>query len=258
MKNKKFHHNQIDISYYITPKAKKTILLLHGWSSSVKSYPKLIQQLVDKNFQVIFLEFPSHGSSDKLKKPYDVSDFNKLILDFISYLKLTYNLSLDAIFAHSNGCRVLIDVLPKLPSNIEVFIAAGAGIKYKKNILQKLVFNLSRLKNLVRFFPFFKFFRKLVLKFISAHDYLNLDNDQVLKETFLNLINYDAENSLKKIYQPVYLIWGDSDTYTPLYMGEIMDKKIANSKLVVLPNMTHGIHLKDPNFLANFINQHTS
>lgn len=258
MKNKKFNYDKKNISYYITPKSKKTILLLHGWSSSIKSYPKFIQQLVDKNFQVIFLEFPSHGSSDKLDKPYQVSDFNKLILDFISYLKLSYNISLDAVYAHSNGCRVLIDILPKLPSNLDVFIVAGAGIKFRKNIFQKIVYQLSKLKKIIRFIPFFKSIRKFTLKLISAHDYLNLESDEALKQTFINLINYDTENSLKKIYQSVHLIWGDKDTYTPLYMAEIMNEKIKNSKLTILKDMTHGIHLKDPNFLATYINQHTS
>jgi len=258
MKNNTFQFEDLKISYYITSKAKKTILLLHGWQSSVKSYPKLIQQLVDKNFQVIFLEFPSHGSSEKLKKAFDVQDFNKLVLDFISYLKLSYNISLDAIYAHSNGARVLVDVLPKLASNLDVFIVAGAGVKYRKNIFQKIIFVLSKFKKFIQFLPFFKFLRRCILKMISAHDYLNLDSDEALKETFLNLINYDAEKSLERIFQPVHLIWGDKDTYTPLYMAHTMDKRIPNSKLVILKNMTHGIHLKDPNFIANYINQHTS
>lgn len=258
MKNNIFKYNTLNISYYITPKAKKTILILHGWGSSIKSYPKLIQQLVDKNFQVIFLEFPSHGSSSKLEKPYDVKDFNELILSFIEYLKLSYNISLDAIFAHSHGARVLYDILPELNSNIEVFIAAGAGIKYRKNFIQNLIFQLSKFKKFLRFIPFFKTIRRLVLRFIKAHDYLELEENQALKETFINVINYDAEPSLAKIYQHVYLIWGDKDTYTPLYMGELLESKIKNSKLIVLKDMTHGIHLKDPDFLANYINQYTS
>ncbi|MBT5346763.1 alpha/beta hydrolase [bacterium] len=258
MKNKTFKYDNGNISYYITPKSKKTILMLHGWGSSIKSYPKLIQQLVDKNFQVIFLEFPSHGFSDKLDKPYKVSDFNNLILNFISYLKLSYNISLDAVYAHSNGCRVLIDILPKLTSNLDVFIVAGAGIKYRKNLFQKIVSLLSRFKKVIRFMPFFKTIRGIILRLISAHDYLKIESDIALKETFINLINYDAENSLQNIYQHVHLIWGDKDTYTPLYMAEIMNQKIKNSKLTIIKDMTHGIHIKDPNFLATYINQHTS
>ena len=52
---------------------------------------------------------------------------------------------------------------------------------------------------------------------------------------------------LKNIKSPTLLIWGDKDTATPLYMGKIMEKEIADSGLVVLKNTGHYSYLDDYN-----------
>jgi len=256
MQNLNYTYQGLKLDYYLSKPGKKTILILHGWGSSIQSYPKLIQLLTDVNFQTILLEFPGHGGSDKLNTNWEVADFNKLVLDFIQHMKSKHKLTLDAIYAHSNGARVLFNVLPDLPSKVDIFIAAGAGVPYRKNILQKTVEFLSPLKGILKFIPFFKFFRSLVLRLIGAHDYLKLDES--MQQTFHNLVSYDCRPILSSIPQEVHLLWGDNDLQTPVYMAHTLDQEIPKSKLTILPNTTHGIHKMHPDFVVKYINQHTS
>jgi len=256
MQKLNYKYDDLNLKYYISGKGDKTILMFHGWSSSIKSYPRLIQLLNELNFVTVFLEFPGHGDSDNLKKAWTVKNFNQLILDFKKFIETQHELKFNCIYAHSNGGRVLLEVLPKIEKSLNIFLVASAGIRFRKNLLQKIISFLSPISKVLKYVPFYKFFRKILLKSIKSHDYLNVDES--MKETFINLIEYDATSKLSKIPQDCYLIYGDQDTFTPMYMAEILNSNIKNSKLIKIPNMTHGIHLKDPEFIANFINQHTS
>jgi pimeloyl-ACP methyl ester carboxylesterase len=71
-----------------------------------------------------------------------------------------------------------------------------------------------------------------------------------LKQTFLNMISTDLKEDIKKIDIFTLLLWGEKDTYTPISDAYFMRDNIKKSKLVVLENETHGIHLKNPKKLV--------
>jgi pimeloyl-ACP methyl ester carboxylesterase len=97
--------------------------------------------------------------------------------------------------------------------------------------------------------------RKLFYRAIWWHDYLNAENNPYLKETYLNMIKSDLSNIIPKIKQDTLLIWWQNDTYTPVSDWLYMRKHIRGSKLVILENEKHWIHLTNPELLVNtFIN----
>jgi pimeloyl-ACP methyl ester carboxylesterase len=54
---------------------------------------------------------------------------------------------------------------------------------------------------------------------------------------------------------PVLLIWGKNDQLTPIWQAEIMNKKITNSKLIIVSNGNHNLALLQPNTTAKIIGQ---
>ena len=86
------------------------------------------------------------------------------------------------------------------------------------------------------------------MKYGSA-DYNALDDE--MKKTFVKVISEDLRPLLPNIKASTLLIWGERDTATPLWMGQTMEKEIADAGLVVFENDDHFAYLKQwPRFVA--------
>ncbi|OGF22782.1 hypothetical protein A2Y83_03945 [Candidatus Falkowbacteria bacterium RBG_13_39_14] len=175
-----------------------------------------------------------------------------------------------AIIAHSFGGRVAIKLAAKNPEWIsEIFLCDAAGIKHPPTIRQKLAGAVARgWRKVVKLMgtksgdnhstahgkippspqagstPFRKggMVRRVFYKLIGATDYYNCKNE-IMKETFKNVIAEDLTNCLDKIKIPATIIWGEKDRYTPLVDGRLMNEKIKRSELHVIKGAGHGVHL---------------
>ncbi len=81
------------------------LVLLHGWARglSKEKYSNLIN-LLSKNFRVIALDFPGFGGSDQPPCPWGVDSYAKLVVNFLTKLKVKPI----AIIGHSFGGKVAI------------------------------------------------------------------------------------------------------------------------------------------------------
>ena len=59
----------------------------------------------------------------------------------------------------------------------------------------------------------------------------------------VKVIHDNLESLLSDIKVPTLLVWGDEDQDTPLYMGKIMEEKIADSGLIILKGAGHYSYL---------------
>ena len=92
----------------------------------------------------------------------------------------------------------------------------------------------------------------LVQRFGSA-DYKALSPE--MRKTFVKVVGYDQSALLSHIKNPTLLIWGDRDTETPLWMGQQMEKEIADSGLVVLEGGTHFAYLEQATRFQTIVRQ---
>lgn len=83
-----------------------------------------------------------------------------------------------------------------------------------------------------------KFYKKF-----GSDDYQ--DSSGIMRKILVKLVNENLKPLLKDIKAPTLLIWGDEDEATPLYMGKIMEREIADSGLVVLEGTGHYSYLED-------------
>lgn len=238
--------NNINLSYYIHGNGPQKVLILHGFGSSIKSWEKFISLFPESQYTVLFPELPGFAGSSNPPIPWQVSDYSSFILDLINHL----DFKLDYLICHSFGGRISIDLLSQnlLPHTKKAAFIAAAGVRPKLNLKQKFITKVGSTLNFIKSLPILgKPYQYLVTKFrkiIGAGDYNQVSG--TMKQTFINVINTDLTENLSSIATPIKLFWGSNDTYTPLYMGHIMNQKIPNSEIQVYTGKKHGLHLTMP------------
>lgn len=213
------------------------ILLLHGWMASIEAMRPIADAVVNMGMRAISLDFPGFGGSDEPNVVFGVEDYARITLDFIKRIGLVR----PDVICHSFGGRVAIMLSSADDTlfNRLVFVDA-AGIRPKRGLAYyfrtykyKLGKRLSKIKWIDNAF-------KLSEKRQNAgsSDYRELKSD-IMRGTFVKVVNLDLTGRLKCIKNPVLLIWGTEDTSTPLYMAKIMNKLIPDSGLVELQGAGH-------------------
>lgn len=234
----------------------KPLLLLHGWGACINSMAP-IWQYFKTNFKVYVLDFPMGvNDSGEPSTPWGVPEYAEMVRKFIQEL----NILKPHVIAHSFGGRVAIYLASKDQYLFDkIVLVDAAGVKPKqtlKNKIKKVMFKCGKVC-LKIFTPKDKLEDKLnaYRKKHSSSDYLALKSD-VMRKTFVNVINLDLTKKLKDIECPVLLMWGENDSDTPLYMAHIMAKEIKDAGLVVLKNAGHFSYLDNENEFNLIVNKY--
>ena len=236
----------LEINYedFINQENTETVLILHWWWWSSQSWLEVWDLLFQSGFNVIIPDLPWFWKT-KLEKTFDLEEYAIVIEEFIKKLKLDNII----LWWHSNGWAIAIKIANRWKINISRLVlnnSAGIRNDKKRNFKRKL------LKNTIKYFSFLKNIFKnkkiriLFYKLIWGQDYLNAEKNPYLKQTYLNMISSDLQNEIKTIKNNTLLIWWEKDTYTPTSDAYFMRNNIKKSKLIILNNETHWIHLKNP------------
>lgn len=251
--------NKSDISYEIfesNTSNSDTILILHWWQWASSSWTQVWDLLNMEEYNVIIPDIPWASKNTTCNDIYTLDLYAELIEDFVNKLKEDYeniNFNNLIILWHSNGWAISIKIASRgILKFIRLVLNNSAWIRNDK----KRTFKRKFLSKLVKYFWLFKKvkflnrIRKLFYKVIWWQDYLKAEENPNLKQTYLNMISSDLKNEIKDLDCFTLLIWGEKDTYTPVSDWYFMRENIKKSKLIVLENETHGIHLKNPKRLV--------
>lgn len=253
MKKEKLKLNQsLEIYYrkYFSEKNKENILILHWWWWSSDSWIEVSHMLDKAWYNLIVPDLPGFGDT-KIDKIYDVWDYAEIVEIFIEKLWLS-NQEFYLLW-HSNWWRISIILENRKIIKIKKLILNNsAWIKRVLSKKQKVFKIITKIFKVFKWLPWAKKLRELYYKAIWAHDYLKAENP-LIKKTFLNMINSNLIENIKKIKTETLIIWWEKDSYTPLSDWKIMEKNIKNSKLIILDWERHGIHLQNPKRLFNTI-----
>ncbi len=220
---------------YIDEGEGKHVLLLHGWGGSIQTMMPIFNILKNK-FRVVIVDLPGFGSSDIPKTPWNSYDYAECIHRLIKKL----NLKDLILFGHSHGGRISIILASKYELVKKLILIDSAGIIPKRKAIYYIkVYCFKMLKKIFLAFPaknkkekLDKFYKKF-----GSRDYR--DSDGLMRQTMVKVINDNLFNLLGLIKAPTLLIWGENDEETPLYMGQIMEKEIPDSGLVILKGAGH-------------------
>lgn len=216
----------------------QTLYIIHGWTYTVEPWAKTIALLKKNGINVKMLNVP--GLTSPSQKVWTIADYvawaNKNIPDGATAL------------GHSNGGRILLNLLAENPGKLKhVILLDAAGVyepSKKRDLMRKLSKAFAPLKKI-------KPLRKVIHKVVGASDYDHAPAN--MKQTLSNMLDSDKDLDISKVTTPTTIIWGEDDAVTPLRQGKVMHEKIAGSRFVAHKNWKHAPYLDDPAGLAKVI-----
>ncbi|MEK7172891.1 MAG: alpha/beta hydrolase [Patescibacteria group bacterium] len=220
-----------------------TLIILHGWQSSKEKWQKVKEMLESLDLKVVALDLPGFKPENQLSRPWNLNDYVAWLENLlIAYPEPVY------LLGHSFGGRIAIKLAAKNPTKLKgLILVAAAGIKNRSlsiRFWRQLAKTFSpRANSIAKRFLYHFILRK--------KDYLEAQGH--LKQTMANAITEDLTPLLKTIITPALLVWGKKDTLTPIKDAYLMNKEIKNSRLEVLPQNGHSLHLQCPEVLAQKI-----
>jgi len=237
-----------------------TLIILHGWQSSQEKWQKVKELLESPILKVVVLDLPGFKPENQLPRPWNLDDYAAWLENLlIAYPEPVY------LLGHSFGGRIAIKLAAKNPSKLKgLILAAAAGIKRKKTIKDRILLKIVRLakklgvqEQFSDMRGFNQLARKIFYRYVLRRtDYFTANPMQ--KEIMKSALEEDLATLLPAISAPTLIIWGKKDSFTPIKDAYLMKEKIKNSRLEVLPQNGHSLHLQCPEKLApaikNFIN----
>jgi len=223
---------------YETEGVGEDLVILHGWGYDITLLNNLKNALKD-SYRVTLIDLSGHGKSPEPTTPITVYDYADIVEKTLDKL----NINSAYFLGHSFGCRLSIIIASRNPGRVKKMVLCGAaGIKDKRGFDYYLkVYSYKIAKSFLKTFAPRKFEKWKNSK--GSEDYKKLSD--VMKATFSNIVNEDLSYLLSKIQAPTFLIWGENDTATPLYMADIMEKEIPDCAKVVYMGRTHYAFLEE-------------
>ena len=219
----------------------KTLYIIHGWTYSVEPWNKTIKLLNDNyKIKVKMLHVP--GLTDPSKKVWNIDEYVKWADSLLPE---------DAVvLGHSNGGRILLNLLSRQPARVSHLILLDAAGVYepskKRDILRAISQLFAPLKQI-------KVLRKLLHRIIGAGDYEKAPEN--MKKTLTNMLDSDRQLDISKVKVKTDILWGELDKITPPRHAQKMHQQIKKSRLKLFSNWTHAPYICDPEGLALAISE---
>jgi len=242
------------LNYTVKGQGNKNIILLHGWGGSLESLTPLQNELGNSDgFRVYNIEWPGFGNSRlSVGTKFMFDDYSEALIDFI----ISQRLSKPTLVGHSFGGKVAIATLLKKQDIADrLVLINSSGIKPKNTLKRAVLYIPTKAIGAIFTLPGLRrvkpFVRKVYYKLIVREgDYL-LSSD--LKETLQSVLQVNFDTELSKITTNTLLIWGENDSYTPLWMGRKFANELPNAKIEIVKDAKHNLPLVNPEIVATII-----
>ena len=66
----------------------------------------------------------------------------------------------------------------------------------------------------------------------------------------------DVTPELERILHPTLLIYGDADLIAPPRVGHLLQARLPNARIEIIPDATHDLEIDYPDLIASFIEAH--
>ena len=225
------------------------VLLLHGWGSHAQNMRPIAQALAP-DYRVYNVDLPGHGSSPPPPEPWGVPEHAAIVADL---LREQVGQPVTVV-GHSNGGRIALhmatedayrDLFRRLvlvsPSGITP--QRGAGYYVRKYTAKALKAPFEVLPGDLRAFGLDWLRHSLVWRLLGSSDDRALEG--TMRETFVRTVNFHVDEAVARIDVPVLLFWGDRDTAVSRRQMAVLESKIPDAGLVVLPGAGHYGYLDD-------------
>ena len=235
------------------------LVLVHGFLGTSKMWEPQIN-FFKNYFRVITPDLPGFGRSNKVKSHNSIQSIANLILDCLEEKKIDkFNL-----LGHSMGGMIVQEMAKKNGDKISKLICYSTGprgempgrfetVDQSRENFKKKGLELSA-KNIVKTWFVLGEKAKYFDICIEAGKQTSLET---VDNTLIAFKNWNGVNTLKNIKNETLIVWGDQDRSYNLDQVKTLEKKIRNSKLIIIKNCAHNAHLEQPgqfnNIIKNFL-----
>lgn len=230
---------------YIVEGQGEALIVLHGWGANIDTVIPIVNILKD-SYKVYAIDLPGFGKSEQPKSPIDSFEYAEIIREFMK----DEGIQNAHFIGHSFGGKISIVLASKYPDlTNKIVLVDSAGLIPKRGLKYYIkVYSFKSLRFLYKNVFFWLASEKRMESFhkrFGSDDYQ--DASGLMRTILVKVVNEDLRPILKNIKSPTLLIWGSEDHATPLYMGEIMEKEIPDSGLVVFEGAGHYSYIDDYN-----------
>ncbi len=222
---------------YIKSGKGKTVVLIHGWGDSARTFASLRRSL-ESHFSVIAVDLPGFGGSEAPVRAYDLSDYASFIQNLLSKVGAH---EVDAVIGHSNGGAVAIKAIADdkvRPKKLILLASSGIRNKSIRKIILQIFVKMTK--------PVASLLPDRILKRIKKNVYSSIGSDYLvaghLQESFKLVVAEDVRGAAANVSVPCLLMYGGSDKLTPYAYGEILASSIPESTLIEVVGAGHMLH----------------
>lgn len=214
------------------------LYIIHGWTYTTSHWETTLAALKKQGVQYEMLHVP--GLTTNSQKVFTIEDYVKWA---------DQNIPDGAIaLGHSNGGRILLNLLQQKPDKLKHLILVSAAGIYEPSRKREILRMGSKI-----FADFKKIpgVRKVVHKVIGASDYDRAPEN--MKKTLTNMLESDRSLQIENVTVPTTILWGEQDRVTPPRQAKIMHQRIKGSTLKMYKHWTHAPYISDPEDFARAI-----
>jgi pimeloyl-ACP methyl ester carboxylesterase len=240
---KSINLNSETIAYAEEGSGEKTLLFIHGLSSTLDAWEKNIQGLKD-NYRCIAVDLPGYGKSSRNSTNYSLSDYGGMLQEFIEKKDLKNVI----LVGHSMGGQIAMHTVLNYPEDFQkLILIAPAGIEtftgqeatlMKASYTPVMVVNTTNEQILanykLNFFEFPEDAQQMVddrIRIKSAQDFPAYA--EVVVNNIHAMLDEPVIDRIKEINIPVLMIWGANDMLIPnkyLHPSESIENLIKLSE----------------------------
>jgi pimeloyl-ACP methyl ester carboxylesterase len=256
---------EIYYEHYRHPATEETIVLIHGFLSSLFSFRHLVP-LLKEEYSVISVDLPPFGKSGKSSGyEYSYKNLSWTLTELLDQL----DISQYTLIGHSMGGQIALNILYHFPGKAQkaVLLCSSGYLKPARRALM-----------LTSYLPFFHIYVKYHLGRSGVennlrnvvHDHSLIDDE--MREGYLapfmdngifkglTRMIRDREGdlppeALQQVQAPCLLVWGEHDKVVPLSVGKRLAKDLPQSELVVLEDTGHLVPEERPEEVSRHIQQ---
>lgn len=228
----------------------KVVVLLHGWGDNLSGLASMQQQL-SKNYQVVSLDLPGFGSSQAPTAVWNLDNYAAFLQDFLAKT----GISAYAVIGHSNGGALAIRAISLgLVKPQKLILLAASGIRAKHTLRRLLLKVIAKTGNVATIWLPKSVRAKLRAKLygVAGSDMLVVEQ---LKDTFKATVRQDVQADAAKLTVPTLLIYAQNDKAVPVTDGLIYKRLIKNSRLQIINDASHFVHLDKPHEVTALIEE---
>jgi pimeloyl-ACP methyl ester carboxylesterase len=271
--NLKFYFSETEfLNYRVIGNGEKTIIYLHGFGASNRTWDDIIPYLNVSDTKFIFFDLIGAGFSSKPKnadysmranalviksfiKQHDLSDYALVGHSFGGGVSLLVTLEFLESPAHRPSALVLLDAAAyktKLPFFVDhlrvpllsnVLLAITSPEFQAKYTLERLYFDKRKVTHdKVGRYSFF-------MSMEGQSNALIETARQIIPEDFARYVS-----QYRNIDIPALVLWGRQDTALPLEDGKRLSKEIPKAKLAIIEDCGHNVQEEQPKDVARLIN----